>query len=214
MTNVDIIVNKINADHNYQDNPADFVIIDLTNDYLVWSEGSSEIADGKDEPTENELNSASPIIDPTLSKTVSKCFIFDKSDGGGLLRLLNGMGINKRFTFGFSFDGATASEPQLEVWDNTDHDSTAFHVLGNGTPANSMIKGVCTTIALPGESWVGNPLAGATVLLLNNGSGALNELETLVDSQELYCNLKIVIPAAYATPAVEPFVLSLRYMWN
>lgn len=214
-TNLTVIVNKVDADVDYQTTPADFVEMDLVNDYLIWTEGSVAVADGEGEPLESELNEASPVIDPDNPVEVSKCLVFDQSEGAGTLRLIDGMGENKRYVFGFSFDGATASEPQLEAWDNTDHDSTDFHVLGDGTPANSMIKAVCTTAGAPGSAWSGSALANSSnVLQLNNGNGALGELGSGLTSQELYANLKIVIPADYATPGVEPFVLTVRYTWN
>ena len=125
-----------------------------------------------------------------------------------------GIAENKRYVFAFSFDAATASEPQLEAWDNSSHNSSDVHALGNGTPANSFVKGVCTTASLPGASWAGSAIAGANVLLLNNGNGALAALASGETSQELYANLKMVIPAAYATPAAETFVLTVRYTWS
>jgi len=214
MTNLYIAVNKVDSLLTYRDNPADYVEIDLINDYLIWSNGSIAVADGQDEPTELELTIAAPHIDPDDPMTVEKCFIFDDSEGPGTLREINGMGINRRYVFCFMFDGATASEPQLEAWDNSSHNTANFHVLGNGTPANSMIKGVATTLALPGEGWSGIPIADTNVLLLNDGAGALPVLDSTESAHDRYCNLKIVIPADYPTPAVEPFVLTVRYLYN
>ena len=124
------------------------------------------------------------------------------------------MGENKRYVFAFSFDGATASEPKLEAWDDSDHDSTDKHVLGNGTPDNSFVKAICTTNSLPGVNWTGSAIAGANKLNLNDGNGALGDVPSGQTTQELYANIKIVIPAGYSTPAVESFVLTVRYTWN
>ncbi len=212
-TNLSVIVNKTANSNDYQTTPADFVVMDLVNDYLVWTAGSVAVADGADEPTPAEFNEASTIIDPSNPVTVAECLIFDNDDGAGTLRDIDNMGENERYVFGFSFDGDTASEPQLEAWDDTNHDSTDYHVLGAGTPANSMIKAVCTTAGLPGSAWGGSALAGANVLLLNNGSGAVS-IPSGQSTVEVYCNLKIVIPAGYATPGVEPFILSCRFTWN
>jgi len=215
-TELDIVVNKVDADVNYETTPADYVVMDLVNDYLIWTEGGVGVADGEDEPSEGELNDAATIIDPDDPVTVNKCLVFDKSEGTGTLRDVKGMGLNKRYVFGFSFDGATASEPQLEAWDDSDHDSTNKHVLGNGTPSNSFVKAVCTTNSLPGAGWAGTAIAGSgfsNVLKLNDGNGALSELESGESSQELYANIKIVVPAAYATPTVENFVLTVRYTY-
>jgi hypothetical protein len=80
-----------------------------------------------------------------------------------------------------------------------------------------MVKAVCTTGALPGAAWVGTAIAGSgatRVVKLNDGNGALDALESGEISQELYANIKIVIPMAYATPAVETFTLTCRYTWQ
>jgi hypothetical protein len=213
-TNLNVIVNKTANSNDYQTTPADFIVMDLVNDYLIWTAGSVAVADGADEPSEAELNEASTIIDPSNPVEVEKCLIYDDSEGAGTLRDIDNMGENERYVFGFSFDGDTASEPQLEAWDDTNHDSTDFHVLGAGTPANSMIKAVCTTVGLPGSAWSGSALAGASnVLLLNNGSGAVS-VPSGQSTVETYCNLKIVIPAGYSTPGVEPFILTCRFTWN
>ena len=213
-----VLVNYVDADVNYQTTPADYIAMDLTNDYLIWTEGDATVKDLMlAEPTSDQLNTAATKIDPDVTKTVDKCLLMDYShDVGGAYytHLVLGMSENKRYVYGFSFDGATASEPQLEAWDDSDHDSTDKNVLGDGTPADSFVKAVCTTDSLPGGSWAGSALAGANVLQLNNGNGALAALGSGETSQELYANLKIVIPAAYDTPAAETFVLTCRYTWS
>ena len=218
-TNLTIRANYVDADVNYETTPADYIAMDLTNDYLIWTEGDATVKDlMTHEPIASELNAAATKIDPDNPKTVVKCLLMDAShDVGGsyYTHLVKGMGDNKRYVFAFSFDGATASEPQLEAWDNSSHNSADNHVLGNGTPASSFIKAICTTASLPGPSWAGAVLAGATnVLKLNNNGGALGSLPSGTSSQELYANLKIVIPTAYATPAAETFVLTVRYTWS
>ena len=80
-----------------------------------------------------------------------------------------------------------------------------------------MIKAICTTDALPGEDWAGTPIAGsasARIIELNNGNGALGSLPSGQTTQELYANIKIVVPQAYATPSIENFVLCARFTWN
>lgn len=217
-TNLNVLVNYVDADVDYQTTPADYIAMDLTNDYLIWTEGDTTVKDlMTHEPTVNELNVAASQIDPSNPVTVSKCLLMDYShDVGGsyYTHLVEGMGENKRYVYAFSFDGATASEPQLEAWDDSNHNTTANHVLGNGTPANSFVKAICTTASLPGIDWAGSALAGANILLLNNGSGALSALASGETSQELYANLKIVIPTAYAIPGAETFVLTIRYTWS
>ena len=202
-------VNYVDADVAYTVTPGDYITMDLTNDYLIWSKTLADLM--THEPTSDELNTAAEIIDPSLAVTVTKCLLMDYShDVGGsyYTHLVKGMSENKKYVYCFSFDGATATEPQLEAWDTSAHTTILKHVLGANTPANSMMKGVCTTTTLPGVGWAGTALAGASnVLLLNDGSGALGA------AGHLYANLKIVIPAAYTTPAAETFVLTVRYTW-
>ena len=221
MTSLNIMINYVDADIAYGESGAGYITMDLVNDYLIWTEGSAIVIDlMTSEPTTEELNEASTKIDPDAIVTVPLCLLMDYSHNVGgsyYTHKVLGMGENKRYVFGFSFDGATATEPQLEIWDDDNHNSTDKHVLGAGTPANSMIKGVCTTDSLPGEDWTGTALAGsdtARVLKLNNGNGALDALASGETSQELYANIKIVIPQNYATPGVEPFTSTIRFAWN
>lgn len=214
--NLNVLVNVSDADVSYQADSSKFRILDLVQDYLIWTKGGAGVADGEDEPTEAELNVAATLIDPDDPVTVEKCLVFDKSEATGTLRRVRGMAENKQYVFGFSFDGDTAIEPQLEAWDDSNHNSVDKNVLGGGgSGAVSMIKGKCTTNDLPGESWAGAPIAGAgDVLLLNDGNGALGDVPSGQDSQELYCNLKIVIPKSFDPPCVEQFVFSVRFTWN
>jgi len=214
-------LNVVDADINYQTTPANFLAMDLINDYLIWTGGSDTVKDKMTaEPTPAELNAAAMEISSLVDSMVSECYVMDYShDFGGAYYTheVIGMGENKKYVFGFSFDGDTASEPALEAWDDSDHDSTDLHVLGAGTPADSMVKAVCTTTSLPGASWVGIAIAGRTAgrfIPLNDGAGALSDLASGITSQELYANIKIVIPSAYATPAAETFVVCCRFSWN
>jgi hypothetical protein len=211
-TALTVRVNYVDADVAYGTTPADYIALDLTNDYLIWTKGDATVKDlMTHEPTAAELNAAAELIDPLLAVTVSKCLLMDYShDIGGAYytHLVKGMSENKKYVFAFSFDGATATEPQIEAWDTSAHLTALKHVLGAGTALNSMMKGVCTTTSLPGAGWAGTAIAGASnVLLLNDGSGAIAVASTL------YANLKILIPAAYATPAAETFVLTCRYTY-
>jgi len=220
-TNLSVRVNYVDADVTYQTTPADYITLDLDNDYLIWTEGSDVVKDNMThEPTPSELNEASTIIDNDDDKQVSKCLLMDYSHNVGgayYTHLVKGMGENKRYVFAFSFDGATASEPQLEAWDDENHNTYAKNVLGAGTPADSMVKAVCTTDILPGEDWAGTPIAGsdsARIIELNAGNGALGDVPSGQISQELYANVKIVIPQSYSVPFIENFVLTVRFTWN
>lgn len=208
-TALTVRVNYVDADVAYGTTPADYIALDLTNDYLIWSKTLADLM--THEPTASELNAAAEIIDPASDVTVAKCLLMDYShDVGGAYytHLIKGMSENKKYVFCFSFDAATATEPQLECWDTSGHTTNNKNVLGAGTAANSMVKGVCTTTSLPGVGWAGAALAGASnVLLLNDGNGAI------AVASDLYANLKIKIPAAYSTPAAETFVFTVRYTY-
>jgi hypothetical protein len=206
------LINYVNSDVMYVTTPADYIELVLADDYLIWTAGDTVVTDlMTHEPIADELNAAASVIDPLAAVTVAKCLLMDKSHNVGgayYTHLVKGMAENKKFVYCFSFDGATATEPQLEAWNNDSHTTLDKNVLGLGTPANSMIKGVCTTTTLPGVGWVGTSLAGGSnVLLLNDGIGALS------GAGALYCNLKIVIPSGYSTPAAETFVLTIRYTY-
>lgn len=214
MANLTMRMNNVDADVDYDTTPADYIAMDLTKDYLIWTAGSATVAEGQGEPSASQLNEASSLIDASSIVTVAHCLLFDYS--ASLLKEVVGMSENKRFVFNFSFDGDTATEPQLEAWDDSNHNSFDTHVLGAGSGGTSMAKAICTTDVLPGESWAGTAIRGddpSEVVKLNHGNGAITlasgELE-----KNLYANIKIAIPAGYATPAVETFVLTCRYTWN
>lgn len=206
-------INYVDADVNYITTPADYITLDLVNDYLIWTAGNLIVKDlMTHEPTEEELNAAASEINALNDVTVALCLLMDYSHNvGGVYytHKVKGMGENKRYSFCFSFDGATATEPRLEAWDDDTHTTADMNVLGLGTPANSFLKAICTTAALPGALWTGTPIAGASnYVLLNAGLGALSV------AKDLYVNMKIVIPTAYVTPAAETFVTSIRYTYS
>jgi len=208
MADLTFLVNYVDAAVAYATTPADYIEVDLVNDYLIWSESLADLM--THEPTVEELNENAAIIDESLAVTVAKCLLMDYSHNVGgsyYTHLIKGMSDNKRYVFCFSFDDATATEPQLEAWDDDGHDSIDLNVLGAGTPNDTMVKGVCTTNALPGAGWTGSPIAGSNVILLNAGDGALS------GAKDLYANIKIVIPAAYSVPAAENFILTVRHTY-
>lgn len=217
-TTMKFLANVVDADYTYQSQPTYYIELDLDYDYLIWTAGSATVVDRMTaEPTPDELNEASTLINAVSDVTVDKCMVMDYShsyDTGKYTLLVIGMGENKRYVFSFAFDDETATEPQLEAWDDDTHTSATLNVLGDGTPADSMVKAVCTTAGSPGASWVGTPIAGSSdVVLLNNGAGGLGSVPSGQTTQDLFANIKIVIPSAYSTPASEQFVLTVRYSW-
>lgn len=205
------LVNYVDSAVAYGTTPADYIEVDLTNDYLIWTAGDATVKDLMTAiPTAGQLNAAASIIDDANPVTVALCLLYDYSHNVGgayYTHKVLGMSENKAYVFCFSFDGATATIPRLEAWDTSAHLTANNHVLGAGTVLNSFVKAVKTTGgSLPGAGWSGTALAGAANYI---------ELDTAVLSgaKDLYANIKIVIPAAYTTPAAETFVLTIRYTY-
>lgn len=209
-TAMSFLINYVDADVAYAVTPADYIELDLVNDYLIWTAGDSVVKDlMTHEPTSDELNNAASVISDSADTTVALCLLMDYShDVGGAYytHKVIGMGENKQYVYCFSFDGATAMIPRLEAWDDDNHTKSDKHVLGAGTPANSFVKAVKTTDAPAGAGWAGTAIAGASNYV---------ELDSaaLTVAKALYANIKIVIPTAYATPVAETFVLTVRYTW-
>jgi len=187
----------------------DYLTFDDTNDELIFSKGSAVVADGEAIPSESQLNQAGIIITGS-DQVIPKYFIADND--ANLLKEVHNMGNqNKRYVLCFSFDGVTASEPVLEVWDDTTVDTADSYGLGAGTTADSWFRGVLTTDGLPGADWVGTTLAGDTpgyFLWLNNQAGALT------GAKDLYINLKVIVPANFAYSGNESPVMVCKFCSN
>jgi hypothetical protein len=209
MTALTLRVNKTTVDSSYVAAPANFETVE-TGDVLIFSAGSSVVIDGAAIPNQTELNKAATLLDPLVATVVAHYFLADLSVN--LLKEVHLAGnADKRYAFCASFDGATASEPQLEAWDDDNFATYVLGCLGSGTPNSSWYKAVCTTLASPGATWLGTPLAGsgaANSVLLNNGNGALS------GAGDLYFNLHVKIPAAYSTPGQYLPVLLITFTTN
>lgn len=207
-TNLDIHVNTTAVDSDRIAQPGNYVQMDLANDKLIWSAGSAAVIDGGDTPTNVELDEAATIIQ-TTDVEIDKLFLLDFSDAGVELKEIDLAGsTDTQFVINLSFDNATASEPTLEGFDDNTHTTANLLVLGNGTPGDSMVRAVLTTGGSPGASWVGTPIAGASlpnILELNGGGGALG------GATEIYVNLKVLIPGNFSSAFTEAPVLTVRY---
>lgn len=194
MAELTIYVNCGAVDAPLGDSGIDWVEFSPGNDQLIFSGGSTEVADGEDTPTQQELISAGVIL-TGLEQTIEDYFLLDVS--ANMLKSIDLMGNTEaQFVLAFDFDGATASEPVLEVWDDEDLDSISSTMLGAGTPSQSFIRGITTTTNAPSANWTGSRMAGSgsgNFLFLNDQNGALSGAQTL------YCNLKVVIPASQTT---------------
>jgi hypothetical protein len=205
---------KIHVNCDTQDLPrgssgVDWVEVSTTNDKLIFSKGSDIVKDGEVIPTPTELNSAGIRILET-DVEVPHFFLADFSVNE-LKEIFNMGNKNKQYILCFEFTGATASEPVLELWDDIDVDTIDFYCLGQGIASNSFFRGITTTDGLPGEDWTGNRLAGSAetrFLWLNNENGALSV------AKDLYCNLRITVPANFSAAAAETPVIAIKYTTN
>ena len=201
---------RVNTTANNTTDSGNFVLLDLNNDKLLWSDGSSAVADGQNTPTESELNEASPLVPASVEYEVPYLFLLDFSATGLELKLVDLAGSgNYRYVLRFEFDGTTATEPTLEAWDTNAHATNDLNCLGAGVGANSYIRVVRTTDGAPGASWTGTPIAGASNKSnMNGGAGALGS-----GTHTLYYNIKTILPVG-ATPSAETPVITCRYTWN
>jgi len=209
-TNLKVYVNTGSLDSPLGSSGVEFTEISTANDYLVESNGSDVVKDGEAIPTDTQLNQAGVVIDEVVAVVVPKYFLADIS--ANLLREIHNMGNTiKRYVFAFDFDGVTATEPVLELWDDSDLDTVALFSLGNGTPSNSWWKGVVTTDSAPSPDWAGSALAGNSdghFLQLNNGNGAL------IGAKTLYCNIKIVVPAGASQGGADNPIWAVKWTSN
>ena len=201
----------IHINHSSEDSPlltsgVDWVQVDSDNDSIIMSAGSDSVIDGGATPGETALNGAGVVL--TGVETVFPFYFLNDISAVVLKEIfLMGEG-NYRYVMAFAFDASTVSEPVLEAWDDSDLDTVASVILGEGTPAFSWLKGVVTTDGLPGVSWSGVPLAGSSdgnFLNLNDEAGALSGAKTL------YCQLKGVIPASQSDAGASTPVIVVKW---
>lgn len=208
-TGLNLHINHSSSDLPLDSSGVDWIEVDPSNDKFIFSDGSADVADGEAIPNEAELNRAGVELDGGDAITVSKYFLADDSENE--LSEIFLASDNARYVFCAEFDGATATEPQLEAWDNLDMNSYTETCLGLGTPNISWYKAICTTDGLSGSEWSGTALAGSgasNIILLNNGSGAL------ITAKNLYFNLKIVIPSGWETPGSFTPIIAVTYTTN
>lgn len=199
------------VNNGVQDDPlgtsgATFTEVDLDNDELILSAGSNVIKDGEVIAGDSSLTQAGVLL-TGVEQTIDKYLLSDAS--AGIYKEIVNMGAdNKRYVLAFDFDDETASEPVLELWDDTNLDSIDFTSLGAGIASASWWRGITTTSALPGVAWTGSRLAGSSdgnFLWLNNQNGPLTTADTL------YCQLKVVIPSTQQDAGNESPLIVIKY---
>lgn len=147
------------------------------------------------------------VIPESGSKEIPRQFVNDYSESKWDRVWLAGSdadqggGGNYRYAYGAYIDGTTSSVPVLQSWDSTAHSSFSSEILGSGTPANSMIRGIVTTNSAPGASWAGTPLAG-------EGGANTIELDTgpIVNSQMVYWNMRVLVPSTANPFSASPIM--------
>lgn len=208
-TNLTIAVNNDTQDLQYNISGVDWTDLDLVNDYIIFTAGSNTVKDGEPLPSNTDLNQAGVVLDGT-EKTVDLYLLAD-FDVNELKEIHNMGNQNKRYVMAFSFDGSTASEPVLEIWDGSALSTIDSVSLGAGNAANSWFRGITTTYSSPGTDWVGSRLAGASTgnfLWLNDQNGAVS------GAGVLYCNLKIIVPVSANESGSETPVIAVKYTTN
>lgn len=157
------------------------------------------------------------IIPASGSKEIDKTFI----DDGSIMRQVPLAGTNQggqnggdnRYVFCIYFDGETASEPYLEMWDDENHNSYNLQVLGSGNADNSMVIGITTTGGSPGSAdWasLGKRMAGD-----NNDHRLDLNLGSAIGSAggNVYWNMCVRVPST-ATPFSNTPVTVLRFTYT
>lgn len=209
MATLTIAANVSSNNTPYSESGAAWIVVDSTNDTLIFSAGSDTVADGETIPTQSEYNQAGVIL-TGVQQIVSKYFLADAS--ANMIREIQLMGnTTNRYVLAFDFDDVTATEPVLELWDDSNLDTIAGTSLGAGTASSSWWRGITTTSSSPSADWTGSTLAGSSsshYLNLNASGGALSGAKTL------YCNLKIVIPASAATGLSATPVFAVKFASN
>jgi len=204
-----IYANTGTSDQELGTSGAEFTEFSVGNDTLIFSAGSNVVKDGEPIPSQSDLIQAGVILSGA-EQIVPLYLLADLSDDE--LKEIHNMGNqDKRYVMAFDFDAATASEPVLELWDDSDLDTIDGVTLGAGVPSSSWWRGITTTDGLPGSNWVGSRLAGSGsgyFLELNDGNGPLSGADTL------YCQLKIVIPASAVNGGSAVPVFAVKYTSN
>lgn len=200
--------NTGNASGGAGGSSSNWVVVDLVNDQLLFLDDQQE---------DGDLISGTkyPVIIPESGNLEApKTFVKDNSESEYDQVPLAGTtageqdGGNTQYVFAIYFDGATASIPYLEAWDDTDHDTAENVFLGDGTPANSTILAVATTNGVPGSAtWAGTPLSGTD-------SRVALDTAPLSGAKNLYFNIKQVIPSTFDPVSDSDNVLTLRFLYS
>lgn len=204
--------NSGNASGGAGASSSNWVVIDLTNDKLMFLDEQQEDGDAGS-------GARYPLIIPDAGSIEGdKTFVYDYSNTSHEYQQVplagttagEQSGGNTRYVFALYFDGATAGIPYLECWDDDTHETITDDFLGAGTEANSTIRGVATTNGAPGSAtWTGTAMAGDdSSYRLSLDTGALG------GAKNLYFNIKQVIASTFTPQSNSDIVLTLRYLYS
>lgn len=209
MANVTVYVNHSASDNPLGTTGVNWIEWGTTGDILLFSNGSDIVADGEPIPSATDIMRAGIILNGT-EQVVPKYFLADAS--ANILRDITLMGnTTSRHVIAFDFDGATASEPVLEVWDDENLNTINGTILGTGVSANSWFRGITTTTNTPTTNWTGTVLAGSAsnrILYLNDQNGPLSAATTL------YCNIKLIVPATATVATNAQPKIAIKFASN
>ena len=197
-----LYLNITSDDDSYVDEPTKYIKFEDGADKLIFSET---------EPismSEADLNAAQTVVSG-IAKEISNLYLWDNSAGIFRHIPLAGSGAN-RYVFCIHMTGSdgTLSEPKLQVWDDSNHNTNNLTCLGEGTVANSFIHAIETRIGgTPPSNWEGTRISGNTGLGLNGD-------EALIGAIDLYFNLYVKIPATIARQEKENPVFCVRYLYG
>lgn len=189
-------------------NSSNWVVMDLVADKILFLD--TQQVDG-----DSRTGATYPVIIPQSgSIEAPKTFVDDVSAGVLDQVSLAGTtaggqsGGDKRYVFAIYFDGPTAGIPYLEAWDDNTHTVCTNAFLGSGVAANSTLKAIATTNAVPGSAtWAGTPLAGT-------GSRVSLDAAALGGAKNLYFNIKQVISSTFTPQSTSSIVLTLRFLYS
>ena len=201
-------INSGNASGGAGGNSSNWVVVDLTNDSLMFLDSQQTDGDSRTGetypviiPASSSIEAPKTFIDDYSASVFDQVPLAGTTDGGQ-------SGGNTRYVFAIYFDGATASTPYLEAWNTSSHAASDDPFLGSGTPASSTLKAIATTNAVPGSAtWAGTPLAG-TSSRISLDTGALS------GAQNVYFNIHQDISSGFSPQEDSDIVLTLRYTYS
>lgn len=200
-------VNSGNASGGAGASSSNWVVLDLTNDMLLFLDGQ-QVDEGSNSglrypliiPDAGSIEAPKTFVDDDSAGIFDQVPLAGTTDGGQ-------SGGNTQFVFAIYFDGATAGIPTLEAWNNETHALANNVFLGNGTPADSTLRAIATTDATPGSAWAGTPLSG-TDSRINLDTAHISA------AKNLYFNIKQIIQSTFPAQSNRDIVLTLRFLYS